>query len=144
MQCETKNKVEFDLKDPTKHQEIPKDTKDIPLFSEKKTAPLLKIGIGSLSTIFFTYKAYKEIRKIYEENRQRPVEKDSRSKAKAEKKFSSEPALKEAPNKSKASRWRALGYSGCNWLRCFYLSLFIRFFLRAHSTGVRLSPIFDI
>ncbi len=111
IQCETKNKIEFDLNDPTKHLEIPKDTNDIPLFSEKTA--LLKIGIGSLSTIFFTYKAYKEIRKIYEENRRKPVEKNPRIKAKDEKESSSEPALKDGANKPqpKASRWRALGYT---------------------------------
>lgn len=110
-ECEKKNIVIIDLKDPTKHQEIPKDTKDIPLFSEKTT--LLEIGIGSLCTIFFAYKAYKEIRKIYEENRRKPVEKESHTKAKDEKKSSSDTALKAATNKSKekASRRRALGYT---------------------------------
>ena len=64
----------------------------------------LKVGAGLASTIFFTYKAYQETRKIFEESKKPELE----SKAPTEL-----PAVSSEHNESapKASPWRALAYT---------------------------------
>ena len=73
-------------------------------FTAPRLSDYLKVGAGLASTIFFTYKAYQETRKVFEEDKKPVLE----SKAARGSTVISSEQNKSAP---KASSWRALAYT---------------------------------
>lgn len=73
-------------------------------FTASRLTDYLKVGTGLASTIFFTYKAYQETRKIFEESQKPALE----SKAAKESMTIPSEHNKSAP---KASSWRAMAYT---------------------------------